>query len=99
MTLCASIGEAKAQLGQGGFDLLLCDYRVDDGTAVDLMRWMRAAGSTLSSICVSGSGEEAAELCMAAGFNGFLRKPVDMKALDVTLQRMGLGGPVVAAGK
>ena len=87
-TVAASIAEAKKRLGDEPFDLLVSDYRLDDGDALDLMRWVRSAGFGVMSICVSGYGEDAAAQCKEAGFDGFLTKPVELDALEAKVARL-----------
>jgi len=91
VALAASIGEAKAAVEKETFHLILCDYHVDDGTAIDFIEWLKRRDRQHPPIfCVSGFGEEAAEKCMRAGFDGFIRKPVNLDDLEARLASMGL---------
>lgn len=70
-----------------GFDLLLSDLGLPDGSGLDLMRELRASGHTLPSIALSGYGQEQdLELARQAGFSAHLTKPVTLQQL---LEAMG----------
>jgi CheY-like chemotaxis protein len=98
-TVVGSVREAKSRLSAEPFDLLVCDYRVDDGTAVDLMQWLREQGRKPLSICVSGYGDEAAEECIDAGYDGFISKPVDMDRFEAKVAALRAGGDGAGAGR
>lgn len=85
VTAVASVEAAKRALASADFDLLLCDYCLDDGTAIDLITWLNATGSRLTSICVTGYGDEIAKQCRLAGFEGVLTKPVKAEMLEAAI--------------
>ena len=64
------------------FDLLLCDLGLPDGTGWDLMHALRAAGSALPGIVLSGYGQDQdLERSREAGFKAHLTKPVNLQTL------------------
>ena len=85
VTAAASVDAAKRALASADFDLLLCDYCLDDGTAIDLVTWLEATGSRLTSICVTGYGDEIAKQCRLAGFEAVLTKPVKAEMLEAAI--------------
>jgi signal transduction histidine kinase/CheY-like chemotaxis protein len=64
------------------FDLLLCDLGLPDGTGWDLMRKLRATGSHLPGIVLSGYGQDQdLQRSREAGFETHLTKPVNIQTL------------------
>ncbi len=90
VTAVASVEGAKAALGSADFDLLLCDYSLDDGTAIDLITWLEKSGSRLRSICVTGHGAEIAKQCRLAGFEAVLTKPVKPEVLEAAIASLAI---------
>jgi two-component system, sensor histidine kinase RpfC len=94
VTAVGSIKEARLALAVGEFDLLLCDYHVNDGNAIELMIGLKASGSKLKSICVSGVGGEIQEKCRQAGFDAFSRKPVSFDEIESAIASLWPGEAV-----
>jgi CheY-like chemotaxis protein/two-component sensor histidine kinase len=64
------------------FDLLLCDLGLPDGTGWEFMHALRAWGSTLPGIVLSGYGQDQdLERSRDAGFMAHLTKPVNLQIL------------------
>jgi two-component system CheB/CheR fusion protein len=64
------------------FDLLLCDLGLPDGTGWDLMHTLRAGGSKLPGIVLSGYGQDQdLQRSRNAGFQAHLTKPVNLQVL------------------
>jgi two-component system CheB/CheR fusion protein len=64
------------------FDLLLCDLGLPDGTGWELMQALRATGSALPGIVLSGYGQDQdLERSLEAGFKAHLTKPVNLHTL------------------
>ena len=71
------------------FDLLLSDLGLPDGSGVDLMRSLRAAGIGMPGVALSGYGQEQdVAQSRAAGFAAHLTKPVNLSALLATIVRV-----------
>ena len=81
---CAgSVEEAWALLserGPGGYQLVITDMRLPDGTGLDLLRRMDHAGRPEKGIVITayGSPENAVE-ALKAGAYDYLTKPVDLR--------------------
>lgn len=77
-----SAHQAKGVLTALVPDILICDLALPDGDGLDLIRWLRASalayGRTVPAIAVTAFYERfGVRDAVAAGFNMFLRKPID----------------------
>ena len=83
-TVAAAL-EAAAQVK---FDLLLSDLALPDGSGLDLMRELRARGSELPGVVLSGYGQENdVRRSLAAGFSEHVVKPADPEVLLQTIEK------------
>jgi len=66
--------------GPGGYQLVITDMRLPDGTGLDLLRRMEEAGRREKAIVITayGSPENAVE-ALKAGAYDYLTKPVDLR--------------------
>ena len=77
------VASALRLAGDQTFDLLLSDLGLPDGTGEDLMRALRAQGSALPGIVISGYGmEQDVARSREAGFATHLVKPVSLHKLE-----------------
>lgn len=69
-----------SQQGQGGYQLLITDMRLPDGSGLDLLRRLEEAGRTEKAVVITayGSPENAVE-ALKAGAYDYLTKPVDLR--------------------
>ena len=79
----ATVDEGWALLqsrGAGGYQLVITDMRLPDGTGLDLLRRMEEAGRPEKTIVITayGSPENAVE-ALKAGAYDYLTKPVDLR--------------------
>jgi two-component system response regulator PilR (NtrC family) len=96
----ASVEEAWAMLeqqGDAGFQLLITDMRLPDGTGLDLLRRLEEGGRREKAIVITayGSPENAVE-ALKAGAYDYLTKPVDLRQFRAAVAS-ALGRPVAAA--
>ncbi len=85
----ADIATAQARLGAASFDLLISDLGLPDGTGIDLVRGLRASGSALPAIALSGYGQaEDIRRSREAGFAEHLVKPVSLERLVATISEV-----------
>lgn len=78
---CAGcVAEAWAALEASPFDVVITDLRLPDGTGLDLLRRLEAAGRSERAIVITayGSAENAVE-ALKSGAYDYLTKPVDLK--------------------
>ena len=66
--------------GPGGYQLVITDMRLPDGTGLDLLRRIEQAGRTEKAVVITayGSPENAVE-ALKAGAYDYLTKPVDLR--------------------
>ena len=70
----------------GGYDLILSDLELGDGTGLDLLRLM-GPGRSVPAIAFTGYGsEEDRKMCLEAGFEMHLMKPVLTRQLDEAIR-------------
>lgn len=83
---------ASASAGKSQFDIVLCDYRLSDGSGVDLMRELKQKHG-LRGICLSGYSED--ELTRAdmgdSGFEKFLVKGVVFETILRAIEEVAAG--------
>lgn len=86
-----SLAEARALVKAEPFDVLISDIGLPDGTGYELMTELHNTG--LPGIAMSGYGmDEDIRKSKAAGFLEHLVKPVDVAALQRTVQKALQGG-------
>ncbi|MEX1200449.1 MAG: sigma-54 dependent transcriptional regulator [Methylophaga sp.] len=90
--IAASRAEGEALLKDTEFDLLLLDVRLPDGSGLDLLEQLRApqsAWQSLPVIVMTAYGEiEDAVSAMKLGANDYLKKPVDLDDLMLTIDKV-----------
>jgi two-component system CheB/CheR fusion protein len=85
----ATFAQAVEALHAGGFDVLLTDIGLTDGSGWDLLSHARAACPGIQGIALSGYGaDEDVARSRRAGFIQHLIKPVSVQALDAAIQRL-----------
>ena len=77
-----SLRTALAAAENPGYDLILSDLELGDGTGLDLLRSM-GPGRKVPAIAITGYGsEEDRKMCLDAGFEMHLIKPIETRQLD-----------------
>ncbi len=75
LALAATVREALDRLTGGGVDLVLSDYRLPDGTGLDLLETIKARELEVPVVLVTGSGDaEAAVRLLKAGAADYVVK-------------------------
>lgn len=83
--IAASLGEARALVAQGVFDLALLDVRLPDGSGVDLAReW---PGERPPIVFITASPEHAVD-AFALHAEDYLLKPITAQGLERALTRV-----------
>ncbi len=92
VTTALSVAQAlSAAAGQDGFDLVISDLGLPDGSGIDLMRELSARHG-LRGIALSGYGmEEDVRQSLEAGFARHLTKPVSLPQLQAALHEVAGG--------
>ena len=81
----------------GGFDAVILDSRLSDGSGVDLCKMVRAFDAEMPILFYSAAAySEDAEAAFSAGANAYVTKPSDPKELVETVARViQARGPLV----
>jgi len=98
MTLAENGKEAIQCLGEGTFDLILMDMVMPVMDGCTAARQIRSGNrpeipKDIPIIALTANvGQENRELCLAAGMNDFLAKPLDLKRLQEKIKDIAAGG-------
>lgn len=83
-----SVRTALAAAETGDFDIILSDLELGDGTGLDLLRSM-GPGRSVPAIAFTGYGsEQDRKMCLDAGFEIHLIKPVLTRQLDEAIRSL-----------
>ncbi len=83
----ATLEEGKRLGSTGGYDLVISDLGLPDGTGLELMAFLREGHPQLPGIALSGFGTQADMLASrAVGFANHLVKPVEWRHLEETIR-------------
>ena len=86
-----SIAEAVAASEGGTWDVLVSDMNLPDGSGVNLLGELPSP-PTLGGIVVSGlSSDDDIDRVTAAGYKGYLSKPVDLDKLEAMIRGLAVG--------
>ena len=81
-----SLRTALAAAEDGGYDLIVSDLELGDGTGLDLLRSL-GPGRSVPAIALTGYGsEEDRKMCLEAGFEMHLIKPVETRQLGEAIR-------------
>ncbi|HEX4873026.1 MAG TPA: ATP-binding protein [Nevskiaceae bacterium] len=86
-----TLAEARAALGERRYDLILLDLHLPDGSGEALLavRGERPAGGPTAVVVLSADAlPQTRERLLAAGADGFLAKPLDVRRFDEVLNRV-----------
>lgn len=87
--LARTVAEAVRVATSEGFDILVSDWGLPDGSGADAVDQIRRAGKDVRAIALSGHGMEADRQRSArAGFSEHLVKPVTARDLQAAIQRV-----------
>lgn len=84
---CGTIAEAISHLERHRYELILLDYRLPDGTGLDVLDWL--ANARRDEAVVMISGEDAIDAAIGAlrrGADDFVRKPYHVAQLQRAVQ-------------
>jgi two-component system invasion response regulator UvrY len=71
-----TLGEAVAAAEREAFDLLISDFTLPDGTAIEALAKVRSLCPAIKSIVITIRNTYLAPVVLGAGFGRFLEKPV-----------------------
>jgi two-component system, chemotaxis family, CheB/CheR fusion protein len=88
VSVARTMEEAVSIADQGGFDLVISDIRLPDGSGLDLMRRLQS-NRPIRGIAISGFGtEQDQRRSREAGYETHLTKPVDFDVLLSAIERV-----------
>jgi DNA-binding NtrC family response regulator len=86
--MAADLRSGRRELAEGGFDLLISDIRLGDGSGLDLIADARQASAALRIVALTAYGSvELAVEAMRRGADDFLEKPFRPDVLRSHLER------------
>jgi putative two-component system response regulator len=84
----ATLVEARQQLSDKSFELVVCDLHMRDGSGLDLAREVRHDHHSTATVLISGDGgAEQVRRAMADDVDEYLVKPFGMEQLAVTAEQ------------
>lgn len=91
VTSAPSFATAKHLLSERKFDAAIIDVNLQDGSGLDILKWLRKEEITIKVLCVTArQDEETALLALQRGATEFIRKPVGPRELTTRLDRLFL---------
>ncbi|HEY0370278.1 MAG TPA: response regulator [Chthoniobacterales bacterium] len=86
MVTAKNMEEARQRLEEMPFDVLISDLTLPDGDGTNLVRFAKERQQQLKAIAVTGrASDEERSAGLAAGFDHYLTKPIDMHELRQTI--------------
>ena len=88
VTAASSTEAAMNSLRENLFDLVISDLRMDGGSGMDLLRWIRESWPATEIIILTAYGTvEGAVEAMKLGAYDYLSKPIDRKRLGLLIEK------------
>jgi DNA-binding NtrC family response regulator len=85
-TLAGGVQDAVKAVGRQQFDLVIADYRMPDGTGIDLLASLEKEGHEVPVIIMTGySSVENAVLSLRSGAIDYLTKPIRAETLRIAV--------------
>jgi len=93
VSLTSSAGDARRLLDRMPVDAVLTDLRLAEESGLDLIRSIRASGSDVAIVVLTGFGTIASAVeCIRAGADDYILKPAEPDTLDLTLEKILASG-------
>jgi len=86
VTVARSLHDARAQLEQRPVDVLVTDYALGDGDAIELLSLLGTRRPRVAVLVTGYGSAEDRERSHAAGFDAHLLKPVGLGDLERTIR-------------
>ena len=99
VTLCRTLAQARQALEEAGpFALLILDVNLPDGSGLDLLRQVRAAGDATPVILLTANDLELDEVTgLEAGADDYITKPFSLAVLRARVNaQLRRGAPTVS---
>ena len=83
-----SMSEARHRLSTNGYDLVLCDVIMPDGSGLDLLREIKAGEARTAVVMMTAyTSTKSAIEAMRSGAHDYVSKPFDVEELKIILQK------------
>jgi len=88
LTVAGSVAEALERVTIGDMDVMLADYRLPDGTGLDLLEAIKARGLEVPVVLVTNSGDADVTVCLlkAGAADYLVKRPEYLATLPVVLE-------------
>ena len=84
-----TLGDARQALGLPGFEAMVLDLMLPDGSGLDLLRELRAKGSALPVLVLTARDQTTAKIVgLDAGADDYLAKPFDLGEVAARLRAL-----------
>jgi len=85
--IAEGLAEAQQHIDSGGYDAIIMDSQLPDGSGLDFTRDYIAVGGALPIIAMVGAPTpRSCQACLEVGMVAYLEKPFTLKQLQETLQ-------------
>ena len=81
ITLCRTLAQGKAEVGKNGYDLLILDVNLPDGSGLELLEQVRQAGSLPVIVLTANDMELDVVAGLEAGADDYITKPFSLAIL------------------
>ena len=81
ITLCRTLTQGKAEVGKNGYDLLILDVNLPDGSGLELLEQVRQAGSLPVIVLTANDMELDVVAGLEAGADDYITKPFSLAIL------------------
>jgi signal transduction histidine kinase/ActR/RegA family two-component response regulator len=98
VTTAATLAAARTAAALEAFDLLVSDIELPDGTGLELMRELGGSRRVTGIACSGFGSVEDVEQSREAGFAAHLTKPIEVRLLEETINRVVPAARGVGAG-
>lgn len=81
------LGQAKEKIVEGGFDGVLTDYRMPDGTGSDVLLFLQQQKVDVPCFIISGFSDISPERAYDLGAWGYFNKPTNLKLVTEVIEK------------
>ena len=83
-----SLEEAVERISEESFHLIITDFHLNPGTAIDLLQEIRKNNNTVPVIVITGAGDTEKQRSLKAGATAYISKPYDYLELVYTSKNL-----------